>query len=239
MRQMLGAILALMFVVAGCASTQEAKSVEKSGFLGDYSLLKEGQRSTFSQGAENEPLLIYKNPAADWRKYKKVWLDPVTVWMSQKDSQLNEVSVEDRQRLAALLWSKIDEQLRKDYVMTSQAGPDVMRFQAAITEAGESSAVLDTVTSIIPQTKLLSGMKSLATGVSAFTGSASVEVKVTDSATGAILVAAVDRRGGTKSLSGVTNSWNDVEEAYRFWAEKIRYRACQWRGGMNCVEPKA
>jgi hypothetical protein len=239
MRQMVGAILALMLVVTGCASTQEAKSVEKSGFLGDYSLLKEGQRSTISEGAEDQALWVYKNPAADWRKYRKVWLDPVTVWMSQKDSQLKDVSVEDRQRLAALLWSKLDESLRKDYEMTSQVGPDVMRIQAAITEAESSNAVLDTVTSIIPQTRLLSGMKSLATGVSAFTGSASIELKVTDSDSGTILVEAVDRRGGTKSLSGVTNSWNDVEEAYRFWAEKMRYRACQWRGGMNCVEPKA
>jgi hypothetical protein len=239
MRQMIGAILGLMLVVAGCAATQEAKSVEKSGFLGDYSLLKEGQRSAFAQGAENQALLIYKNPAADWRKYRKVILDPVTVWMSGKDSQLKDVSAEDRQRLAALLWSKIDESLRKDYEMTSQSGPDVLRIQAAITEAGESNAVLDTVTSIVPQTRLLSGMKSLATGVSAFTGSASAELKVTDSATGAILVEAVDRRGGTKSLMGVTNSWNDVEQAYRFWAEKMRYRLCQWRGGMNCVEPKA
>ena len=239
MNQLVNVILLLMFVVTGCASTQEAKSVEKSGFLGDYSLLKEGERSTFQQGAENQALLVYKNPAADWRKYRKIWLDPVTVWMSQKDSQLKEVSVEDRQRLAALLWSELDQQLRKDYVMTSQAGPDVMRIQAAITEAGSSNAVLDTVTSVIPQTRLLSGMKSVATGVSAFTGSASVEVKITDSATGAILAEAVDRRGGTKSLSGVTNSWNDVEEAYRFWAEKMRYRLCQNRGGMNCVEPKA
>ena len=239
MNQLVNVILLLMFVVTGCASTQEAKSVEKSGFLGDYSLLKEGERSTFQQGAENQALLVYKNPAADWRKYRKIWLDPVTVWMSQKDSQLKEVSVEDRQRLAALLWSEFDQQLRKDYVMTSQAGPDVMRIQAAITEAGSSNAVLDTVTSVIPQTRLLSGMKSVATGVSAFTGSASVEVKITDSATGAILAEAVDRRGGTKSLSGVTNSWNDVEEAYRFWAEKMRYRLCQNRGGMNCVEPKA
>jgi hypothetical protein len=239
MRQMVGAILALMLVVTGCASTQEAKSVEKSGFLGDYSLLKEGQRSTISEGAEDEALWVYKNPAADWRKYRKVMLDPVTVWMSQKDSQLKDVSVEDRQRLAALMWSKLDESLRKDYEMTSQVGPDVMRLQVAITEAGSSNAVLDTVTSIVPQTRMLSGMKSLATGVSLFTGSASAEVKITDTATGAILFEAVDRRGGTKSLSGVTNSWNDVEEAYRFWAEKVRYRACQGRGGMNCVEPKA
>ncbi|MGH7164769.1 MAG: DUF3313 domain-containing protein [Nitrospiraceae bacterium] len=223
---------------SGCAATQEAKSVEKSGFLGDYSMLKEGKRSTFGQGAENEALLVYKNPAADWRKYKKVQLDPVTVWMGP-NSQMKDVKAEDRQRLANLLWSNIDEQLRKDYEMTSQPGPDVVRIQVAITEGESSNAVMDTVSSIVPQLKVLSGVKSLATGVSAFTGSASVEAKMTDGDTGALLAAAVDRRGGTKSLSGVTNSWHDVEEAYRFWAEKLRYRLCQHRGGSNCIPPKA
>ena len=159
-------LIGVLIGVGGCASTQEAKSVEKSGFLGDYSLLKEGQRSAFRQGAENQALLIYENPAANWRKYKRIQLDPVTVWMSQKDSQLKEVSVEDRERLATLLWSKIDEQLRKDYEMTNLPGPDVVRIQAAITEAGESSVVMDTVSSIVPQLKLLSGAKSMATGVS-------------------------------------------------------------------------
>jgi hypothetical protein len=233
-------LIGLLIGIGGCAATQEAKSVEKSGFLGDYSRLKEGERSAVSGGsAENTALLVYKNPAAQWRKYKKIQLDPVTIWMSQKDSQLKDVPVEDRQRLAGLLWKHLDEQLRKDYEMTSQSGPDVLRIQAAITEAGESSAFMDTVTSVIPQTRMLSGMKSLATGVSLFTGSASVEMRATDTADGTILFEGVDRRGGTKSLSGVTNSWNDVEEAYRFWAEKARYRLCQWRGGMNCVEPKA
>jgi len=46
-------LIGVLIGFGGCASTQEAKSVEKSGFLGDYSLLKEGKRSTFSQGAEN------------------------------------------------------------------------------------------------------------------------------------------------------------------------------------------
>jgi hypothetical protein len=152
---------------------------------------------------------------------------------------LKDVSVEDRQRLSALLWKELDEQLRKDYEITSQPGPDVMRIQVAITEAGDSNATMDTVSSIVPQLKLLTGAKGMATGVSGFTGSASAEVKVTDAASNTILVMAVDRRGGTKSLRGVTNEWHDVEEAYRFWAEKMRYRLCQWRGGMNCVEPKA
>jgi len=239
MRRIVGLVaISLLIGVGGCAATQEAKSVEKSGFLGDYSLLKEGARSMIKESSEDQALWIYKNPDADWRKYKKIQLDPVTLWMSQKDSQLKDVSVEDRQRLAALLWSKLDEQLRKDYEMTGEPGPDVIRVQAAITEAGDSNATLDTVTSIIPQTRLLTGAKGLATGVSGFTGSASVEMKTTDAESGALLVAAVDRRGGTKSLSGVTNEWHDVEEAYRFWAEKVRYRFCQWRGGMNCVEPK-
>ena len=240
MRRIVGLVaISLLIAAGGCAATQEAKSVEKSGFLGDYSMLKEGQRSTISEGAEDMALLIYKNPAADWRKYKKIQLDPVTLWMSQKDSQLKDVSVEDRQRLSALLWKELDQQLRKDYEITSQPGPDVLHVQAAITEAGDSNATLDTVTSIIPQTRLLTGAKGLATGVSGFTGSASAELKITDSADGTILLEAVDRRGGTKSLSGMTNEWHDVEEAYRFWAEKTRYRLCQFRGGMNCVEPKA
>ncbi|HKC95456.1 MAG TPA: DUF3313 domain-containing protein [Nitrospira sp.] len=232
-------LISVLIGISGCASTQGAKSVKKSGFLGDYSLLKEGQRSTISEGVEDQALWIYKNPAADWPKYTKIQLEPVTIWMSQKDSQLKDVSVEDRQRLAALAWSMADEQLRKDYEMTGQPGPDVMRFEIAITEAESSNVVLDTVTSIIPQTRLLTGAKGLATGVSGFTGSASGEIKVTDSTTGAILAEAVDRRGGTKNLSGVTNKWNDVEEAYRHWAERLRYRLCQWRGGTNCVEPEA
>src|SRR5215475_11266962 len=155
-------LIGALIGIGGCASTQEAKSVEKSGFLGDYSLMKEGQRSTIKEGPEDQALFIYKNPAADWRKYKKIQLDPVTVWMSQKDSQLQEVSVDDRQRLATLLWSKVDEQLRKDYQMTNQPGPDVVRIPAAITEAGESSVVMDTVSSIVPQLKLISGAKSMA-----------------------------------------------------------------------------
>ena len=214
--------------------------MEKSGFLGDYSRLKEGQRgSFFSQGAEDQALWVYKNPAANWRKYKKVWLDPVTIWMKREDSQLWDVQGVDRQRLAASLWSKLDESLKKDYEMTSQPGPDVLHIQAAITEAGSSDVEQDVITSLFLPAKVLAGTESLTTGVALYAGSASAETRVTDSATGTILLEAVDRRGGTKSIGGSWSSWHDVEEAYRFWAEKTRYRLCQFRGGLDCVEPKA
>ena len=241
MRRIVGLVaISLLIAVGGCASTQEAKSVQKSGFLGDYSRLKEGQRgSFFSQGAEGQALLVYKNPDVEWRKYRKVWLDSVTVWVSQKDSQLKDVSHEDQKLMAASLWGKLDEQLRKDYEMTSNPGPDVLHIQAAITEAESSNVAMDMVTSVYLPAKVLLSPKSMATGVAAFAGSASVEMRVTDSATGTVLVEAADRRGGTKSLGGSWSSWHDVEEAYRYWAEKTRYRLCQFRGGSNCVEPEA
>lgn len=239
MRRIAGVFLVCIFIGAsGCAASQGARSVEKSGFLGDYSMLEKGKRGVVMEGTEDQALWLYKSPDADWRKYKKVHLDPVTVWLA-KDSELNKISAEDRQRLANVLWAKLNESLSKDYEITTEPGPDVMRIQAAITEGEASWVVLDTVSSIVPQARMLSGLTSEARGVSLFTGSASGEIKVTDSSAGTIIFAAVDRRGGTKSLRGVTNSWNDVDEAYRFWAEKLRYRLCQWRGGTNCVEPKA
>jgi hypothetical protein len=96
------------------------------------------------------------------------------------------------------------------------------------------------VTSIIPQTRILTGAKGLIVGGKpGFVGTAGLEAKITDAQTGKILAMAVDRRGGTKDLSGMTNEWNDVEKAYIYWAAVVRYRLCMVRGGDNCVEPEA
>ena len=231
----------VLVVTIGCASTQQAKSVHKSGFLDQktYSMLREGKHSSMlRESPEDEAMLIYKNPDTDWRKYKKIHLDPVTVFVG-KDSPLSKVKPEDRKMLANVLFHDLNETLGKDYEMTRGYEEDTLWIQAAITEGEESMVVLDTISSVVPQLKVLAGAKGLATGVSAFTGAATVEMKITDAATGTLLAAGVDRRGGTKNLSGVTDSWHDVLEAYRFWSEKIRYRLCEARGGSNCVAPKA
>ena len=41
----------------------------QSGFLGDYSMLREGED-------DDEALRIYKNPKADWKSYTKVIIEP-------------------------------------------------------------------------------------------------------------------------------------------------------------------
>ena len=214
----------------GCAQTQQMHEPLKTGFLDDYSMLRPGEKG--------EALLVYKNPKVDWKSYDKVMIDSVTIWRD-KDSPLKEEWKVDFQRLADYFWDKIVKALLPNYRMVNKPGPGVMRVTVAITEAEASNATMDTISSVLPTSRVLTGAKGVAgEGNPGFVGAASVEAKITDAQTGELLMAGVDRRAGTKSLSGTTNSWNDVEQAYQYWAKRLQYRLCRERGDMNCIEPE-
>lgn len=224
------ALILLLFIVQGCAATQQRRDVVKTGFLGEYS-------SMLTEGKKNQALLRYINPDVDWRSYNKVMIDSVSVW---KDKETQDVSPEDLRTLTDFLYSQMQDALSRDYTIVTQPGPGVMRMAFALTEAEASNPVLDTVTSIIPQTRILTGAKGIIVGGKpGFVGTAGAELKVTDSQTGKVLALAVDRRGGTKNLSGMTGKWNDVEQASTYWAAATRYRLCTLRGGENCIKPEA
>jgi uncharacterized protein DUF3313 len=225
-------LVIFLFLLQGCAATQQRRDVVKTGFLSasEQSMLTEGK-------GDHEALLRYINPDADWRSYDRIILGSVAVW---KDKETKDVSPEDLQMLTDFAYSHLHEELTKDYAIVGLPGPRVMRATFAITEAEASSPGADVVTSIIPQTRILTGVKGLVVGGKpGFVGTAGMEVKITDAQTGKILAMAVDRRGGTKDLSGMTNEWNDVEKAYIYWAVASRYRLCMLRGGSDCVKPEA
>ena len=224
-------LVIFLFLLQGCAGTQQRRDVVKTSFL------SASEQSMLTEGKDNEALLRYINPDVDWRSYDKVMIDSVTVW---KDKETQDVAPEDLRMLTDFLYGQLHDALSLDYTMVTKPGPGVMRLAVAITEAEASSPVLDTVTSIIPQTRILTGVKGLVVGGKpGFVGTAGLEAKVTDSQSGKILALAVDRRGGTKNLSGMTDEWNDVEEAYTYWAGLVRYRLCINRGESNCVKPEA
>ena len=159
----------------------------KTGFLSDYSLLTKGD-------GDHEALLRYTNPDADWRSYKKVMIDSVAVW---KNKETKDVSPEDLQMLTDFAYGQMHDALSQDYTIVTQPGPGVMRATFAITEAEASDAALDTITSIIPQTRILTGAKGLVVGGQpGFVGTAGMEVKIVDAQNGKLLAMAVDRRGG-------------------------------------------
>jgi hypothetical protein len=82
-------------------------------------------------------------------------------------------------------------------------------------------------------------LKDLGTGKPLFVGEASIEGKISDAATGEILAASADRRVGKRHLDSHSfDSWDDVHKTLAFWAEQLRYRLCQQRGGADCTKPK-
>lgn len=231
-RLMLGAACAAL--LTACAHSEQAGGygkAEPSGFLKDYSKLHAAANDT-------EATLVYFTPdKAKFKSYTKVWLEPVQVWRGEK-SDAKSLDKEDADYLSQFLWSHLDEELRKDYQMVQAAGPGVMRVRIAITEAGKGIPILDNLTAAYPAAMLLSKGKKAISGTESMVGKASVEVEVTDSQTGELLAAGVDRRGGGKYAWKPINRWVDVEEAYSYWAKKFAWRACTLRGAVNCEMPK-
>ncbi|TMB44267.1 MAG: DUF3313 domain-containing protein [Deltaproteobacteria bacterium] len=75
MRSGLAVVVAAGIVaLSGCPTTRQTRSVEKSGFLGDYSQLREG--------GMGEAQLVYIKSGVPWARYSKMEIDPVTIWTS-------------------------------------------------------------------------------------------------------------------------------------------------------------
>jgi Protein of unknown function (DUF3313) len=229
-------ILSGVLAMVACDKTYQTGTgmgkVEESGFLGDYSILRPGQ--------EGEATLVYRkyeNDHAKWRFYSQILLEPVQIWKGKN----TELSKEDAEYLAKIAWSRLDEELRKDYKMASGPSIGVLRIQVAITEAGATVPVVDLITTLYPGTRLVSEGKRWATGTESFAATVSVEAKVTDSQSGEVLGAAVDRRGGGKYVTKGFQKWTDVEEAFTYWAKQLRWRLCLGRGvpGCDLMKPEA
>jgi hypothetical protein len=221
-------IAVLVVALLACGVTRQARDVTQSGFLGDYSMLK--------PGPDGGARLVYQNPSADIKSYTKILLMPVTIWTGE-GSAMNDLSPEDRKMVADRLFTVLQERLAKDYTLVQQPGPDTMRIAAALTTADSSYPVMDTISTLLPIGLGLSTLKAIATGKPAFVGEASVEVRVTDAQTGTVLFEAVDSRVGTKNPMGIWDKWEDVDEAFVYWANRMGYKLCVERGATGCVAP--
>lgn len=233
--RLLVGMLGMALVMGGCVETYQVKDQDiKTGFLVDsYPLLQPGK--------EGEGNLVYMNPKARWRNYDKIMLDAVSVWLG-KDSEAHDTGVippDDVRVLANSFYRKLSEQLSKDYTIVQSSGPDVMRLSVTLTDVEHGMPLLDTISTIMPPARVLSGGKKMASGTHAFVGQASVEARLVDSQSGELLAAGIDRRAGGKKLGKGTGYWRDVENVFDYWSAKIRWRLCQQRNGKDCQSPDA
>lgn len=211
-------LLVTACLVSGCGTTMQMRTAPTpSGFLGDYSQLKAGD--------EGEAHLVYVNPKVDFGQYKKILMDPVKVYAG-KDGKIAKVPRKDLQKLVNYFDAALREQLKADYTLVDKPGPGVMRLQVAITEAGRSVVLLDILSSVTPPGMAVSGLKQIATGTPAMTGSIGGECQALDSVSNERLFAAVDARAGQKYTGKFDklNKWRAAQGAFDYWAERMVQR---------------
>jgi hypothetical protein len=213
-------------LLAGCAGTRQSHTIETSGFLSDYAELT----PSVDAGVQ----LRYVNPKAVFESYESVLLEPVEVWQGPGTADL---SAEDSERLATRLYSLMYVRLSRDFRMVQHEGPRTLRLAVALTGAQRSRPMLDTVSTVVPVGLAISTVQELATGKAAFVGEASAEARISDARTGEILFESVDRRVGRKGLSGIVRSWDDVDQAFGYWADNLGYSLCTARHQSNCLAP--
>ena len=214
--------VAVTLTASGCAVTRQTRSVQISGFLGDYSQLREG--------GEGEAKLVYVKQGVNWTRYDKMLIEPVTMWASGSESVAS-VPEEDRQLLADYLDESLRHNLGQDYRLVNREEPNTLRLRVAITEAKGSRVVVNTVSKIVPQLRVLTTVGGLATDTQALVGRAGVEAELLDALTHERLTAAVDRRAGTKALRGGFGTWADVQRSFDYWSERLRTRLAELRQG--------
>ena len=225
------ALALFSLLLSACSVTQQASETQTSDFL-------EEETDQLNLGRDDEPLLIFRDQDVDWNAYKRVKLDPVTIW-SGEESAFEDFSSADQQMLADAFFNAVSREISKDYELTDTLEDDVLHIQIALTDAQKSSPFFDTISTLHPTTLVLSQTVGLATGKPAFVGEASVEARFRDGASGKVLAAAADRRVGSKHIGNVIDSWDDVQASFQFWASQLRYRLCLGRSNTDCKPPEA
>ena len=222
--------IAILLPLTHCASTKRAEVGTVSPFLGDV-------RAQLRRGSETEAQLIYKNPRANLARYNKILLDSLQ-FIGAKDSELAKTSAEDRRTISQYAYKAFRDELSKSYEIVSTPQPNTLRIRIAVTDAEPSSVVLDTVTTYIPQARLISNLGELVTGDPPFVGKINAEGRISDAMTNELLVAGADARQGAKDCTNPTNSWTDVERNMQYFAQRFRYNLCKAQQGKNCELPE-
>jgi uncharacterized protein DUF3313 len=223
---------AVLVALAGCVSTNQARSIKPSGFLGDSAAL-------LKKGGKGDVLLVYRKKGTDWKAYDKIILDPVTIWGAESSTPPPDQQA-DFQKLVDDFYRMLKDKLSKDYTITESPSAGAMRIQIAIINGKQANAPLKIAKTVAPYAGYADTVWTFATGKPAFAGEVSIEYMVKDSESQELLVAGADRRVGGNQLGMTTlSNWGDVQNSLIYWSDEARYLLCVDRGEKNCSKPKA
>ena len=134
---------------------------------------------------------VYREPNLDPTQYKALLVDDTAV-LSGPDTDFGKTSPEDQQRLALLLTTTLNEELRKrNYHLATAPGPGVARLHTSLIGVTESKPAAATLLRLNPVGLGLTALRTAQDKPAAFTGSVTISGEITDSASGQVLAAFV------------------------------------------------
>ena len=204
----------LGMLCVSCETTHQTQSAVKSGFLKNYSQLKEGK--------DGQALLMYIDEDVNFDRYDKIIIDPVHL-VASEDIDMARIPKEDLQAVADYFYAVLNQNLSKKHTIVSEPGPGTMQLRVALTDVTGSVVVRDILSSLVPVCIAVNVISKVATGNNTAVGSATVELEFLDSVSGKRLAAAVDGRSGIK-YTGKFDKFNkcqDAKDACDYWAEHI------------------
>jgi hypothetical protein len=214
--------IVLMFL-GSCASTGDRKPYKapqaKKGFLNGY-------YDKLEPGPEGGAKMRWLKPGVDFSKYNKIMLDSIIFYFAD-DSENKGIDVHEMKELADKCNREIFDVLSDTYPIVAEPGPDVMRLRAAVTDLKQSRPALSAITTVIPIGLAISAVKKGAGGSWTGAGATSAEFMVIDSMTNDVIAVAQDEKKA--GFEGRFSKWGSAEEAFRFWAERIKFLLDQVR----------
>jgi len=198
-------------LLTSCAGVRgRHTALPRLGVLRDYTDLKQ------REGYDAE--LIYIDPDTQWWQYDAVHLESVTMWV---DGSTGTLTPEERQALTDFFYKALYDKLAAaNFRLVDRAGPGVVTFRAALTQAKTAVVPLQTATTAVPRVNIISSLAGTGADVVATVGEAGVEAELLDSLGHNRIAAVVDQGAGKKWVTQL-KTWSDVKSACDFWAERF------------------
>lgn len=161
--------------------------------------------------------LRWIKPGMDFTAFKGLMFDRV-IFFFAPDSEYKGMDPQELKELADLFHHQIRHALKKRYPIVNKPGPGIALVRFAITDLKQNRPVLSDIwPSGFGAANLKKGLKSSWAG----SGATSAEVMVLDSMTKTPVMAAIDdRKSGMREKF---TKWGSAEDAFRFWATRIRW----------------
>jgi hypothetical protein len=174
--------------VAAYAADKLVEKEKYSGFLKDYSQLKE------EKDAAGQPVMRYISPKLSSGAYNKIMIDRVDFYPAPRpDKSVDSATLH---QISAYLDKALREKIGEKTTVVDQAGPGVVRMRVAITAVAAETAALKAY-QYIPIALIVQGAKSAA-GTRAKNAELYAEMEMLDSQSGERIGAVVKKGAGTE-----------------------------------------